>query len=296
MNKILSKEEIVAISKLFSIENCDGVRLIAEGNKNYNFEFITNKGNYIVRLSSLQDNDVLKKRLYSQIEILLELEKLSFPYKVPKPLKSSNGNYIEYLGGLPYWVYPKIEGLVYHDNSKVSIKELAKLIAEYHKTISLINPEINEGEFFSSYDELREWITDIECSKQGNGDKIDSYLKENVATLINGFERMLSINFGTKKGICHSDWYAGNFVYNNGKIIGLLDFDNYEKINPLSDEQKFLFKDHIIQESLFASLFFSPKMIKVNEEKKLVLLKWAVESIKHMLEDLRLSEVNGGVK
>ena len=143
---------------------------------------------------------------------------------------------------------------------------------------------------------------------------------------------MLSINFGTKKGICHSDWYAGNFVYNNGKIIGLLDFDNYdiaplekdlavaiqwhcftkdnkwdekkvneliyeyEKINPLSDEQKLLFKDHIIQESLFASLFFSTKMIKVHEEKKLVLLKWAVESIKHMLEDLRLSEVNGGVK
>ena len=70
----------------------------------------------------------------------------------------------------------------------------------------------------------------------------------------------------------------------------------YEKINPLSDEQKLLFKDHIIQESLFASLFFSTKMIKVHEEKKLVLLKWAVESIKHMLEDLRLSEVNGGVK
>lgn len=90
----LNQKEIKKIVGIYDIGSLKSYKVIKSGWINFNYDLITNKGEYILRIIG---DDLDKKKndnLKLQFDIMNYLKKKKFPYKIPLPIKNIKNNYI----------------------------------------------------------------------------------------------------------------------------------------------------------------------------------------------------------
>jgi homoserine kinase type II len=322
-NPNLADDKGEEIARLFSLGRFESITLIKGGLWNYNYIVKTDKGEFIARFSSFELDNDKKERLFTQFKVLNYLDNQGFEYSVPVPIESINKKYLECIGEDHCWVYKKIEGEVKNRGLELDLNEVASLIARYHRKVKALNLS-SVKDTFNEYGGLDKDLKNIKnkLTNLNDKDKIDLLIHTNLDIIEKAFNRILGIDFGNERIIAHSDWYAGNFVLDNNKIIGLLDLDlfeiapsikdvalaiqlycftadhkfdrvlaekfleQYQKIMPVKESEKRLIKDLIIRECLSAMVFFYTKMKKDDFGKREFLINWVVYSLKNMMEDL----------
>ncbi|MFH1915662.1 MAG: phosphotransferase [Nanoarchaeota archaeon] len=312
----LSLENGKKIAKVYSLGSLKRILPIKGGLSNFNFEILTTQGTFIARCSSFDIDGKRKERLNMQIDALLHIHRKGFEFEVPLPLKSVSGGYVRKISGAYFWVYRKIEGEVYADLEKVDIKKVAELMAKYHIAIKGFPMEKDR---FNEYDCLKKDLKKIKGQSPKN--ELDILVNENRSLLERAAQRIMNINFGPERILTHSDWYVGNLIFRDEKLVGIIDFDNFEiapavkdiacaiqlycmkneqwdkkkvdvfmheysKYNTIAKFDKYHVKDHIIRESLFTAMFVYFRNKKADMKKRLFMVRWSIESIKNLLKDV----------
>jgi len=187
---------------------------------------------YFLRPKSLDGKNDLK----FEHELLEELEKHNLSVKIPKVLLTQDGNHYAEHDGKLYTLFTKIPGEVrfpnWHDShmhSEDHEKELFKLLAELHNILRKINiPDYkNSQSEFELLERFKNNILNANTLPKGN---YKQKVIDNSQILLN---KIINIQFKLNekdyhnhpKFITHYDFHYNNVLWDNNKIVSLLDFD-----------------------------------------------------------------------
>tara|TARA_Y100000310_G_scaffold68865_1_gene64198 strand:- start:173 stop:1120 length:948 start_codon:yes stop_codon:yes gene_type:complete len=217
----LTKTQAEKICNSYSLGEFKSVKPIREGWVNHNFTLTTEKGKFIVQVFSSGFDKWKQGRMKLQIKVLRHLKKKNFPYETPDPIKNNKGDYVLKLGKNHLWVYKRIEGKTKKRIDEKEFREIARLLAEYHKyTKELEAKEKDFSEFinwqFKKYQKL---------GKVKAKDRVDRVMLKNLDFYEDILRKIKKIDFGKNWIVTHSDIHNGNLLYKNDKIVGLIDFD-----------------------------------------------------------------------
>lgn len=218
----LTKKLVKEISNTYRLGNVKEINLIKEGNISHNFIFRTNTGNYIVRVLGYKLDSYWAKQKEREFKVLEHLIKKKFPYNVPNFLKNKKGRYISKFDKKLIEAYPRIKGRRLIKLRREHVKEIAKALAIYHKTIaSLTLPKK-----FKRLDDYK-WIKKQlqEISKVEPKNDLDRLMLKNVHNYLNALTRNKK-NFRESLLVGHHDFHKSNLLFNNNKLTGILDFEN----------------------------------------------------------------------
>src|SRR3989344_9134027 len=218
----LTKEETDKIIAKYSLGDVMKVDEIKGGNINYNFVFKTEKGEYIVRVLGYRLDKYWKRQKELEFKVLDYLIAKKFPYEVPNFLKNNKGKNISEISGKLIEVYPRIKGNKFVKLNEYQVKEMAKALTVYHKFISGYNfPK--KFKRIDDYKWLAEELKNMNKIKPKNG--LDRFMLKHVDTFI----EMLNFRNEIKLDrllIGHHDFHKWNLLFNNDKLVGILDFEN----------------------------------------------------------------------
>jgi Ser/Thr protein kinase RdoA (MazF antagonist) len=173
----------------------------------------TDKGKFVLRYYENRTD----KHVQFEVKLFDFLRSKSYP--VPLVIKNSSDEFSSKYKGKPYIIIEFVEG-VHGKNPNDSFDEaeageVIKAVAQLHKLT-----ENNRLEFFKSRE-----VFDIDyClgeyhkqSRTKDKDKRENWLKKEL--------EKLELPDTMPKGLCHADLNYGNFIFRDGKIVAVLDFD-----------------------------------------------------------------------
>lgn len=197
-----------------------------KGNVNKNWLIETERKKFVLKELEKTKNG---EELQFEISYLNYFHQKKFPYRIPGPVRTINGeSYIDHRGTI-YWVYNFIEGKITTIMDDTKIKEIAKMVALYHELLES-SPYSYGKKDIQRYNtwilqELREYRRDLETHDYLNSsDKIlESYGKrlEEILITLNK-EKCCNL----KTYAIHRDLRSENLLWNNNKLIGIIDFEN----------------------------------------------------------------------
>lgn len=216
----LTKKEFLKISDKFGLGIVKNYKLIKGGLVNHNYFLETRNGRYIVRI--IRSNNPEKiKHLKLQFKIFDYLKKKGFPYLLPYPLKTNDSKEIVNVKGKNVWVYVAIDGKNYDRPDISQIKLMAKALAIYHKFILGFKEEkqkdSSDKRIINDFKKMQKIVIHNPVDKLAL--KYRDYFKEI-------FEEVKNIKFTEKQLFVHSDFDSSNVLFKNGKLIGIIDFDD----------------------------------------------------------------------
>ena len=223
----LSKKEAEKIAGNYNLGKIQYVKLIPSGWGNFSFDFKTNKGEFIVQVLGRKLD---RGNMLFQFKLVNFLKKINFPYETPAPLKTKNNNYFMLVKGKHFWVYRKIIGKIVHKLNSNQLKEPAKTLAIYHKSVSKFNIKKKKE---LNYKWLENKYNKFENVKPKN--KIDRLMLNNLGFFKKTVDKLKKYDWGNNFLVCHADLSGDNVVFRNGKIMGIIDFNNLE-YSPLSSD------------------------------------------------------------
>lgn len=218
----LSKAEAQKIANNYQIGNVKNTQYLKEGYVNYNHLLITGKGKYAVQIFGEEYDDWQKERKVIQSRVLNYLQKNKFPYEVPIPLISRNGEQIMKLNNKHLWAYNFIEGKTLARSTKKTLKEIAKFTATYHKYVSGLG-NLNDNDFYGSMNWLTEEYQKLRQVKPKNN--LDRMMLRHIDYFEDLLNQLKKIKYG-KRIMVHSDINGNNVIFRNGKMVGAIDFES----------------------------------------------------------------------
>jgi Ser/Thr protein kinase RdoA (MazF antagonist) len=215
----LTKKDILEIAKKFNLGIVRDYKIIKGGLVNYNYFLRTDKSRYILR--GIRDNNAKGlKHLRLQFKIFNYLSKKEFPYLIPQPLKADNNEIVEIRGKM-VWVYGMIKGQNRKEPNLLQIKQMAVALATYHKFIKGLKGEHihddAERRIRSGFKKMKEINVKNETDKLAL--KYRDYF-ENIYKSLN------KTNNGTNKLFLHGDFDSSNVLFDKGKLVAIIDFDD----------------------------------------------------------------------
>ena len=228
----LEKKEISEILNNWNLGKLISFEKTAKGVVNHNWICKTSKGKYILR------GVVFHKKLsYINFELgyLNYLKKKGFGYKIPAPIKTKEGKFLIKYGKNYIWVYEFIEGRIIKKFEKPHLKEIAKMMAKYHYLIekSKLNNGKGKGNPYVKnilLKELGNYKSKIlRKNKRDIKDRI--FLKEfsKVSPLLQTIKTEEYAKL--PRYPLHRDINPENTIWNKGRLIGVIDFENVSEIN-----------------------------------------------------------------
>ena len=298
----LIKKEIEKILDNYNLGKLTNLKFASGGKTNYNFEFKTNKGIFIVRIIGYEFNKKRNKQLKFEFEVLDYLNQKKFPYPIPKPINGKNG-YLLNIKEKAIWAYKKLPGKSFKKMNTIRIKEIAFALATYHEFIKNKHIKKKKGKEFSWL--IKEFKRMRKIFPENNLDQImlkevDFFYKLALANSKCTVNQNILIN--------HGDFNRNNILFNKFHLIGIVDFesvfigpkirdityilrrislnrgkfdlkimkiflDAYEKISSLSKEEKANLIPYLIINGCIVFWWTYNKMDKVIKEKEILLKK-----------------------
>ena len=230
----ISISEAKKICKLYNLGKFQELKPMTGGLVNHNFNLKTSQGRFVIRVLSDKFDKGKEERVKLEFKVLGFLKKNNFPYKVPEPLANNKSGYISSMNGKTFWVYSRLEGKSISKIEEVKtniIKELANVLAIYHKTIK--NLKVKPDNPRRRINWICGRLDYIEKIKPGN--KVDRITLDNVgyfrSILREAIEKISTKNILVN----HMDFDASNALFKNGKIVSIIDFDNTEVSSRVND-------------------------------------------------------------
>jgi len=226
---MVSNEKIISnwnIGKLINIKKA------VKGVSNHNWILNTSEGKFVLR-------KVSKEKKLSELEFELKylnyLKEKGFEYKIPYPIKTKQGKFFLKINSSHYWMYHYISGTNIKRFDKKELKEVAKMMASYHKIIekSGLKNGIKKKEVFNRK-EIIEEMEDFR-KKLKNKSKLnarDKIFFEESSDLISLFKNLEGKEYSKlKRYPLHRDINPENTLWKSGKLIGVIDFENVGSVN-----------------------------------------------------------------
>lgn len=209
----ISVKDYPKILANYNLGEYKGFKLFAHGAGQTTVLLKTNLGKYVLRY---YENRPIKHVLF-EIKLFQYLSNKKFP--VPAVLTNRLGKFLGRYRGKPYILTKFINGKHAKNPNKFFVrKKLAKIIkivAWLHKLTKLYKPAYfnNREEFNAKYC----WHAYQKSLRKVNKKEREFWLKKELA----GLEFPKSM----PKGLCHADLNYGNFLFQKGKVVAVLDFD-----------------------------------------------------------------------
>lgn len=277
----LLKKDAEKITQIYNLGELKEFKLNPGGAVNYNFDFKTSKGDFMVKFISGKMTAKIKARLNFGFEFTNFLYRNNFPYKIPNPLMNIRGKFLSKLNGNYFWVYKKIEGEVNYNFD--NIKEIARALATFHKfsakykTSSELKYSYVE-DLLVKYSKMKKRIRGLNEIK-----KVDKMAISNFNLFFTALNKIKEL---PRKNliITHSDFGNHNLLFNKNKVEAILDFETLG-LNPRIKEiaypiKRVCFKEDKLDKNK-VNLFLKEyeKTIKLtNEEKKLIIPMMILDS------------------
>ena len=220
---ILSAKEKRDLEKGFDIGKIKEVKYIDRGVVNYVFYVETDKGKFVVKRLGREMSDYLREQKLYEFTMLDYLKKSNFPYKIPVFLKDKKGGYLSKIGKDNFEVCKWIEGynLVKAELDNEKLRELARGVAIYHSfSMKFKGLPVNKKDYGWMMRKLEE-IEKVEPKED-----VDGFALKNVRFFKKVLFEILKVNDNIDVTLCHSDFSFYNVLFNNGKMIGIIDFEN----------------------------------------------------------------------
>ncbi len=221
INKILSNWDI---GKIISFKQ------IKKGIVNTNFIIKTSKGKFILRKQA----DFKKvSELKFEIKYLKYLKSKGFSYTIPCPLKTKKNSFFINTNNSVFWLYPYIKGQLVDRFNKSELKEIAKMMAEYHSLIEKAKLD-NHSKASNLYQ--KEIIQELnsykkQINKKLHKDKKDKIFLKKIKKLL---PLLVSLDLSSYSKLpkypLHRDINTENTIWTNEKLSGLIDFENVAEI------------------------------------------------------------------
>jgi len=217
----LIKKEVKKVCKDYNLGELKNFKLIEGGIINYNFDVKTNKGNFILRVLKKGQGPRQKDNEFKALHFLI---KNKYPYKIPKPLLNKKGKEISKIKDRNIWVYKKLKGkhILRLDNNH--LKQLARVLSEYHFIIKKLGKIGVPPKFWLKSDWTLKKFNKMKKIKPKN--KVDKFMLENLQYPELIIKKSLVLKFTKNSLLCHCDFNKQNILWKKNKINGILDFDN----------------------------------------------------------------------
>jgi len=258
----LTKAEAQKISNEYDLGKVISISPLEGGWVNPNQILKTERGKYVVRILGVEYNKKKKEQLELEFVVLKELRSKKFPYLFPYPLENKKGIHISKIRKKTFWVYEFIEGEVNKSMNIKKLKEVAKVMALYHKAVKGIKGKphkLNLDFIESRYKKI---------FKTKSKKKVSLFTKKNLPLMEESLEYSKKIDFNENLVPCHFDLHSTNIIYSKNKVKGIIDFDNIKFYPRIMDISHFV-KSCLFEESVLKKEWFNAFLKEYNKHNKL---------------------------
>jgi len=228
----VGKREIESLLKKWDISKLVSCKQARGGVVNVNWILRTTRGKYVLRKVAQFTSAADLRFGFSYLSYLKEQR---FPYSIPLPIRTKDGEPFLSFKGSCFWVYEFIDGRDIKRFGYHELRECAKMMAIYHKIIErsgLDNGKstgdaFNRGSVLKDLEKFRKQI--LRKDKQRREDQI--FLKESaiLTPLIRNLDDREYSNL--PRYPLHRDINPENILWKNKKLVGLIDFENMSTMN-----------------------------------------------------------------
>jgi len=243
---------------------------ISFGYANENFKVTTTTGNILFRLYKIQSEDSVRQELL----LMNALQNSGFP--TAYPLVDNSGAYIRSINNHSCILSEFIEGIHPIPNQYMA-GEIGRAIG----TLSVL--PINEKYKRPNYISIEHCLTIIQEFPKAKYQhpEIFDYFKVQTTFLKNYISKELPM------GIVHGDCFPDNTLFNDNKLIAIIDFEDFAFDTLLFDLgmsiNGFCYKDNMIQTDLMHELIKEYESVRKlnNKEKELLpyYIQWAAHGM-----------------
>jgi homoserine kinase type II len=228
----MDRREIEALLENWTIGDLISYKQARKGVVNINWIIKTAKGRYVLRKISQFGK---KSDLIFELDYLTYLKEQRFPYRIPAPIRTKDGEFILRFKGSSFWIYQYIEGRNVEEFGYSELKECARMMAAYHRIVegSNLDNKKGRGDVFnrrSVLEELRGFRTRI--LRKDRLDRKDEIFLKQSSTLIPLLRNLNGRKYSRlRRYPLHRDINPENTLWNNSKLVGLIDFENVGMMN-----------------------------------------------------------------
>jgi homoserine kinase type II len=150
-----------------------------------------------------------------EIELLHHLAKYSYPIADPYPKR--NGEYVSLYNNKPFAIFKFLEGR--HNDNPNNYLQIAEAIAQLHTLTEDYQPTAIDGRPSYNQEYILSWAT--KSAK-------NIHSEAEAQTRLDWTRRQLDsleLPDSLPKGVCHGDTNPTNFLYQDGRLSAVLDFD-----------------------------------------------------------------------
>jgi homoserine kinase type II len=214
----LSLEEAKNILQLYNLGEVQSLTPMSHGTSNSNYRVDSPQGSFLLKVS----NDKGPKELQEEVYILKVLDDLSFPYSL-KPIATTKEDevyfYNDYIGAL----FPFIEGAPPDPSAKVCY-QIGHALAELHqlKIDKKIRSYKGVGQ---NAEEIAIFVTQPNCP--------EDFLQAYQQLFPEGLNHFLEHDWPLS--LIHGDLYIDNTLFQNEKLVNILDFEQSGFGRPILD-------------------------------------------------------------
>lgn len=208
-----SKEEFKEIFANYDIGEFKGVKPLAHGGAQTTELILTTKGKFIFKY---YENRTERYVLF-ELRLFRYLQNKGYP--IPAVIRNSSGAFLSKYRGKPYVIIEYVDGEhAKNPNNSFNTKDLIKII----KAVTELH-NFTQG-YSSPYIKDHEELNAAYCWREYKKSSRKTKVKEREVWLSHELEK-LEFPQSLPKGICHADLNHSNFLFRNGKVVAILDFD-----------------------------------------------------------------------
>ena len=211
----------------WNISKFDSINEILQGNVNKNWIIKVGSKKFVLKEMEHSKNE---KDLLTEFNYLENLRKNNFPYAIPKPLPTNDNKLFVKLQNTFYWLYIFIDGVIEPKLTNFHLKEIAKMVAIYHKILESGRTLTNNKISINGYNnfvisELQEFLKSVKNHKQLQPE--DEILIK-FGSELEAITQDLNKNHYNKIELypIHRDLGGDNLIWSPNELKGVIDFEN----------------------------------------------------------------------
>jgi homoserine kinase type II len=216
------EHELQRVLGYYDLGDLRSARRARRGFVNENWVLETTRGRYFLkrRHPHLCNPDVIR----AQHALIAHLRGAGFP--APAVLPTASGASFLVLHGDCYEIQEYIEGAPYDHASPAHFREAALMLGRYHRHVQSFAPQVlcNQGELYSPEvlsTNLAHLTRAWELEQDRDLASIARQLAAHAADLATRFARHGAL----PRLVIHGDYYAGNLLFEDDRIVGVVDYD-----------------------------------------------------------------------
>jgi homoserine kinase type II len=207
------EDDVVEILSHYDLGEYKGFEKFATGAGQTTILVFTTSGKYVLRYYENRT----KKHILFEVNLVDDLRKNGYP--VPAIIQNSSGGFYDTWKSKPCIVIEYIEGAHLHNPNDVfdeaQASRVAEVVARLHILTQSYNPAyLKDREEFNAVYCLRAYEKQTRTKDK---EARETWLKRELGAL--------EFPADLPRGICHADLNYGNFLFRNGEIVVVLDFD-----------------------------------------------------------------------